>query len=282
MPQQAPFVLADSRMAIIGAGHLGQAILGGLIGSTSGVATELSAGNFCVVNPGQAKRDLMAGLYGVSTVSSASQLGPSDIVIVAVRPNVVPQVLDELAQHSWAGDALVVSVAAGVTTEAIEKRLPQGTRVVRAMPNMPLGISMGATGLCAGSCAAPEDLELARQLFASMGEAVAVEEPHMDIVTAISGSGPAYVAAMVAALAEAGEQAGLDRATSEQLALATVEGTGAYMRVHELGAQETCDKICVPGGTTEAAISAMEEAGFSESLKKGVQAAIARAQELGA
>ena len=283
MPQGDLFIdLRDARIALVGAGSMGQAILAGLIGATSGSAVELSARNFYVVNPSASKRELVEGLYGIRTCQSAAELPACDIVIVAVRPSVVPEVLDQIAQHEWAGSALYISVAAGVTTSSIEAALPEGTRVVRAMPNIPLRISLGATGLCAGAHAIRQDLDLAVDLFASMGQAVAVEEAQIDTVTAISGSGPAYVAALVAALAQAGEEAGLDHDTAEALARATAEGTGAYMRAYHLGAQETVDEICVPGGTTEAAMAAMEAAGYSDSLKKGVRAAIARARELGA
>ena len=274
--------LHDASIALVGAGHLGQAMLAGWLGATSGIATQLSARNFQVVNPSQGKRELIQNMYGVSCVDHVSKLEPCDIVVMAVKPQVLPQVLAEMGGFAWMVDALVVSVAAGVTTATIQQPLPATTRVVRAMPNVPLRVSLGATGVCAGQNVADGDVETVRQLFASIGEAVTVREDQMDAVTAVSGSGPAYIAALVDAMAQAGVQAGLDEEAAQTLALATAEGTAVYMRSCGLSARETCDQICVAGGTTEAALKAMEAAGFTQAMHEGVQAAVARSKELGA
>lgn len=277
-------VLASSsaRVAVIGGGKMGEAILGGWIKAQSGAAAPWSAACFTVVEPNDGRREYLQAEYGVRCVADAAEAGSADMFLLAVKPQVMPAVLPGIAALPGAGEALFVSIAAGLSTSKLESQLPEGAHLVRVMPNVALLVEKGATTLCAGSCAAREELSFVRDLFGCIGDAFIVDEDQMDITCAINGSGPAYAAAMVEALASAAAQAGLDAGLAERLAAQTVFGAGALMAERGQTAEETRIAVSSPGGTTLAALAAMEEGGFSESLAAGVRAAIARSKELGA
>lgn len=273
---------ADARIAVVGGGKMGEAIMGGWIAAASGAAAAWDASCFTVVNPGQARRNYLAESYGVACVEDASMLSGADIVLLAVKPQVMPSVLAQLSTLRFTGEALCISIAAGLSTSKLEAQLPAGTHVVRTMPNTPLLVGKGATTLCPGSAATQAETGFVRDLFACIGDAFVVEESQMDITCAINGSGPAYVAALVEAVAAAGARAGLDAALAERLAAQTAYGTASLMVERGQSAERTRLDVCSPGGTTLAALDAMREAGFSEALAAGVEAAIRRSKELGA
>lgn len=279
-------ITASTRIAVVGGGKMGEAILGGWIASGKGAAAKLSAESFTVANPGLPRREHLSERYGVACVADACEVERADIVILAVKPQVMMGVLESMAQcGTYAGGAagpLFVSIAAGLSTARLEAALPAGSRVVRTMPNTPLLVGEGATAVCAGAQASTEDVELVRELFACLGVAVVVDEADMDAVGAVSGSGPAYVAAMVEALRDAGAAHGLDAALAEELALQTVLGTAKLVRQTEVSPEEARLAVCSPGGTTLAALAAMDAAGFSQVFAAGVDAAVRRSKELGA
>lgn len=272
--------VAQQDIVIVGGGKMGEAILAGLLDMFANTEEAATGNTLAVVNPGAQRRAYLANTYAVATFASVAEVSSASLAILAVKPQVMPSVLEELAQCAWASNALFISIAAGITTTALEAALPVGAHVVRAMPNTPLLVGHGATALCSGTCASASDINLATDLFGAMGQAVVVEEGHMDAVTAISGSGPAYVAALAEAMAAAGTEAGLDLQLAETLAVATIEGTGALLRETGQGAAQVREAVCSPGGTTLAALQAMEEAGYSQSIGAGVQAAIKRSKEL--
>ena len=269
-----------SRVAIIGGGKMGEAILAGLLHARSGSAALLKTDNLVVVNTGLERRAVLQSRYKVPCVEKIDQLEPCSLVILAVKPQVVPQVLPELANCPWVARAYVLSIAAGISTASIEEALPRGVKVVRAMPNTPLTVGSGITAVCAGSSASSEDALAAQALFEALGQAVVVDESQMDAVTAVSGSGPAYVAALIEAMVQAGEELGLESSVAESLATATVEGTAVLLRKTGQGATQTRLDVCSPGGTTLAALEAMENQGFSRSIVAGVHAAAVRSKEL--
>lgn len=272
------------RFLIVGGGKMGEALMKGWITSTVAPAEAISLNDIEVVNPGSERRDYLERTYGVSCVASTSDVSrPADVVVLAVKPQVMGDVLDEISSNGvLSGDALplFVSIAAGCTTESLEAGLPRGATVVRVMPNMPLSIAAGATGVCAGSLATDAQVGFVAGLFDCLGKAVVVPERDIDAVCAVSGSGPAYVVAMVEALRDAGAAEGLAPELAETLALQTVLGTA--LLVDETGSSlaETRESICSPGGTTLAALDAMREAGFGEVFAAGVRAAVARSKEL--
>lgn len=272
----------SARIAVVGGGKMGEAIMGGWIAAKTGAAAPWDASCFTVVNPGEGRRAYLAETYGVSCVADSSRLTGADIVLLAVKPQVMPDVLSVLSASGFVGDALCISIAAGLSTSKLEGQLPAGTHLVRAMPNTPLLVGKGATTLCPGAHATEGETAFVRDLFACIGEAFVVDEAQMDVTCAINGSGPAYVAALVEAIAAAGARAGLDADLAERLAAQTAFGTASLMLERGQSAEKTRLDVCSPGGTTLAALDAMEKAGFSEAMAAGVDAAIRRSKELGA
>lgn len=279
-------VSETTRIALVGGGKMGEAIMGGWIAADTAPADALRADSFVVANPGRERRGFLTQRYGVACVADACEIDGADIVILAVKPQVMMGVLESIAPlPAYAGAAegpLFVSIAAGLTTSRLEGALPVGARLVRTMPNTPLLVGAGATAVAGGARATDEDVELVRDLFACLGRAFVVDEADMDAVGALSGSGPAYVAALVEALRDAGTAQGLGAALAEELAFQTVRGTAELMHRTGQDAETTRVAVCSPGGSTLAALAAMEEAGFSRSLRAGVAAAVRRSEELGA
>ena len=306
---------SDPTIVMIGAGAMGGAMLNGWIGSGEGVAAALRGANFVVVEPTEEKASRLHGNLGVHAVSSIKDaeasvsdasvagMGKPDIVVLAVKPQVMDGVLEQLRALPWfatdtdgkaAGNdhdrqnvpstpgsfPLVVTIAAGIPTTHFEEMLGRGVRVVRVMPNMPLQVGAGATAVAAGKNATSDDVTLVKALFDCIGSAYVVDESQIDAVCALSGGGPAYVAYLIEALTAAGVTQGLDRVLAESLAAQTVSGTCSLMAERKMSPEEVRRAVCSPGGTTLAALAAMEEGGFERSIDAGVAAAIQRAQEL--
>jgi len=268
------FVL-EGRLAIIGGGRMGEAILAGLLASGS-LAPELAV----VAEPDpQRRRELEFG-HGVECVASALEaVGGAEVVIIAVKPQVIDAVIVELAPGLEG--ALVVSIAAGISIARIESLLPDDTAVVRVMPNTPALVREGMSVISGGSAASAEQVDLVRALFAELGRAVVLEERHQDAAAALSGCGPAYVALFVDALARAGVRQGLTRDVAQSLALQTLRGTVDLIETTGQHPEQVVDAVTSPGGTTAAALEALEGYGFRTAIAEAVSAAVARAKELG-
>lgn len=282
----------DTRIAIIGAGAMGSAILRGWVASTQPPAADLAGASFIVIDPSADKREALASELGVSAygdLDSATRAeGTPDMVLLAVKPQILDGALVDLAASDWFGDArlpLVVSIAAGIKTSQIEGALCGGSanaavHVVRVMPNLPLQVMMGASVIARGAAASTDEAALVCDLFAALGFASQVEESQIDAVCAISGGGPAYVAKMIEDLTSAGVANGLSAELAQQLAITTVGGSFALMDETGIAPEALRKAVCSPGGTTLAALGAMDEGGFSTSIEAGVDAAIERAKEL--
>ena len=274
------------KIAIIGGGKMGEAILKGLLASKLAPADELDAASFVVANPGLERRTYLQQSYGVACVEQAPECGAADVVILAVKPQVMGSVLDSIhktvSKCPAYAQALYISIAAGITTSQLRAQLPEGARVVRTMPNTPLMVGAGITAVVSDGGASCEDVALVQSLFACLGTAVLVKECEMDAVCAVSGSGPAYMAAMIEALRDGGVEHGLSPQLATSLALQTMLGTARL--IHETGAspEETRISVCSPGGTTLAALEAMNARDFSGTIQAGVAAATKRSKELGA
>lgn len=267
-------------ICIIGCGKMGEAILTGWIHARTGEAAHLTPADFLVAGHSTERCDQIARRHAVHVQQGLEGVGAADSIVLGVKPQVLPDILEELAPQIANSPHLVISIAAGIPTAAIEAALPAGTRVVRAMPNTPLQIGEGATAVAGGATATPADVQLVCDLFACLGMAIKVHEGQMDAVGAISGAAPAYFSALVEALASAGAHVGLPASTCE--ALLVQSGLGTFQMMRETGQTpaETRMAVCSPGGTTLAALAAMDEAGFAESIDAGVQAALHRAKEL--
>lgn len=277
--------MAEARIALIGGGKMGEAIMGGWMSADAAPAGALSARNFVVANPGGERRAYLQERYGVACVADAREIDRADVVVLAVKPQVMMGVLESIAHlpayEGGSGGPLFVSIAAGLSTARLQAALPPGARLVRTMPNTPLLVGAGVTAVVGGSAATHDDVELVRSLFSCLGTACVVEEDAIDAVGALSGSGPAYVAAFVEALRDAGAACGLDPALAESLAFETVRGTAELMARTGQDAETTRVAVCSPGGSTLAALAAMEQAGFAPAVEAGLEAAVRRSKELG-
>jgi pyrroline-5-carboxylate reductase len=261
-------------IAFIGGGNMASALIQGLLqrGTTTPerlLVTDVSAESLTALH----------ARHHVAISGDNLRACASDVIVLAVKPQVFPTLLPQLAPR-LRSESLVISIAAGVPLPAIEAQLP-AARVVRAMPNTPALVSAGATALAAGTRANAADLALAREIFASVGEVVEVPEAQMDAVTSLSGSGPAYVFLLVEALAEAGAQLGLPGETAALLARQTVFGAGQLLQAGTETAGELRRRVTSPGGTTAAGITALEANGFRAAVLACLQAACARGAELG-
>lgn len=274
--------LREGRVCFVGCGKMGEAMLAGWMASEDASAAALRKRGFCVVVPHEARARELAERYGVDAFASAEQT-PSDVsfIILAVKPQMMGEVLPLLAASPAfeQGLPLVLSIAAGTPCARIESSLPAGTPVVRAMPNMPLLVQEGATVVARGAWATDADAAFVDALFCALGTSQVVEEGQMDAVCALSGGGPAYFAHLAECLARAGVEAGLAPVLSDALARQTLAGTGAYLAQEDVSLADLRASVCSPGGTTLAALAAMEDA-MSETAMRGVPAAISRAKEL--
>ena len=262
---------------IVGGGRMGQAIAQGIL-RIDGV----SADNLTVANPGREKREHIAAELGVRTVASASAGMPASCVILAVKPAKVPEVCAELVDAGIDAATLVISIAAGVSTSKISYVLGADVPVVRVMPNTPLLCGCGMSAVSAGSVASEQDCEFVRALFASMGQAIIVDESEQDIVCAVSGSGPAYFELFAETIAQTASSLGMRYEDARELILQTMLGTARLVIETGQSLPDAIDAVSSPGGTTVAALDAMRAAGIEEALKDGVAAAAPRSKELGA
>ena len=272
--------LVGIRMGFIGAGNMAEAIAGGLLAGES-----LAPGNATIIaaDPDPVRRELFAKRGMKVTADNNAVLAAADVVILAVKPEVVDDVLRQLSGVD-AGRHLFVSICAGITTGRIEELLPKGSRVVRAMPNTPLLVGQGAVGLCRGAHATDDDLQLACALFAAAAPVIVPlqDEQLLDAVTAVSGSGPAYVFYLTEQMIAAGIAEGLEPDDARQLAVGTVIGAGALMaREPDVDPAELRRKVTSPGGTTQAAVEHLEQAGAGADLVAAIRRAAERSRELG-
>lgn len=266
---------APGAITVIGGGRMGEAIIKGLIDSG-----KVRADAFTVVEPSDARRQALSSEYRVrATDDGADAVTDADIVLLAVKPQVIADVVASLAPSI--GDALVISIAAGISCARLESLLGSGKRVVRVMPNTPAMVGSGMSVVSGGDEASEHDVALVVDLFASIGHAIALDERYQDAATAISGSGPAYVALFVDSLARAGVRQGLTREIAEELARKTLVGTIDLLEGTGMHPQQLVDGVSSPGGTTIAAIEALEAGGFRTSISAAVSAAVKRSKELG-
>ena len=259
-------------LQLIGGGRMGEALLGGLLR-----AGTVAAGNIRVVEPVAARRKELADRY--PGVDLATEPGPAEGTVVAVKPNDVPAACRALAV---AGSGRVLSIAAGVTIAALEGALAPATPVVRAMPNTPALVGVGASAIAGGTRATDDDLAWAEQLLGAVGTVVRVKEPLLDAVTGLSGSGPAYVVLVAEALIEAGVLAGLPRDVSVALSVQTLLGAATLLADGTDGPEALRAAVTSPGGTTAAGLRTLEQHGVRAAFLEAVAAATERSRQLGA
>lgn len=265
----------DKKIGFIGGGNMAEAFIKGLLDAGA------KKKNISFFEPFAARRDHIEECYGVTNAPSNQDLVQgSDIVVLAIKPQIVREVLSAL-DGTFGRDTLLISILAGVHTHTLENLLGGAPRVVRAMPNTPALVGAGAAAVCAGEYAEVGDLDLACELFHAVGTVVQVSESQLDAVTGLSGSGPAFVYTFIEALAAGGVQEGLRLDVAHELAVQTV--LGAALLVKESGEHPALlrEKVCSPGGTTIAAVRVLEERGLRASLMDAVGVATRRSKELG-
>jgi pyrroline-5-carboxylate reductase len=218
--------------------------------------------------------------YGVEAEESVEGLARDvEIIIISVKPYQVAEVLSEL-KPALHGQHLLISVAAGISTGFIESNCPEGTRVIRVMPNTPAFVGEGMTALCKGAHATADDLLAAERIFSAIGKTALIEEKGMDAATAVSGSGPAYMFRIIDSLAEGGVACGLDRETSQLLAAQTMLGAALMVLSGRKSPEELVREVTTPGGTTEAGLQTMDRRDLRGTLVETVKSAASRSKEL--
>lgn len=269
-------MLTGRQIGFIGGGNMAEALLAGLL--RKGLATP---DRLVASEPLASRRELLRRNFGIAvTAENQAAVRGAEIVVLCVEPQVLDDVLREVSPQLHT-NPLLISVAAGYPLSRMRHHLPDVTRLVRAMPNTPSAIGEGVTAMSLVPGLASEDLETARQLFESVGIAVAVEERLLDAVTGLSGSGPAYVFAMIEAFADGGVLAGLPRPTAQLLAAQTVAGAACMVLEQAEHPAVLKDRVASPGGTTIAGLSQLEQGRLRATLISAVEAATQRSQELG-
>jgi len=267
---------ADSgKVSILGAGRIGESLLAGLLSSGWRSPAEV------VVTARRPERVAeLASRYAVpATLSNRDAVAGASLVVVAVKPQDIDSLLEEIGSLLEPAQT-VLSVAAAIPTSAIERRFARPIPVVRAMPNAPATVHEGIAGICAGTHATEQNIALAEEALAHLGAVVRVPERYMDAVTAVSGSGPAYFALLAEAMIEAGILLGLSRETSTQLVVQTMLGTAKLLRDEKMHPVELREAVTSPGGTTIQAIRELEQAGVRAAFLNAIQAAMERSREL--
>lgn len=277
--------MADSlpSLAFLGAGSMGGAILRGVV--ASGIRID---GGITATNRTAEKAEAFEGLEGVTSIALAERpdgnveaAAGARIVLVGVKPAMVPDLLHEIAPH-LAADAIVVSVAAGVTLQTFADVLGTDARVIRSMPNTPSTVRKGVTGLAAGAAATADDLSLVRRLFETVGAVVEVPESQIDALSTISGSGPAYVYLLIEEFTKAAVGMGFEDADARLMVEQTFIGATALLDASGEDPAELRRRVTSPKGTTERAVAVLQDAHLERTFSDAAAAALARAKELAA
>jgi pyrroline-5-carboxylate reductase len=270
-------VAANKRIAILGAGKIGESLLAGLLSSGWRKPSDI-----VVTGRREERLQELVERYGVEAMLSNSEaVADAGLVVISVKPQDFDVLLGEVG-GLLTPEQTVLSVAAAIPTAQIEARLAPGVPVVRSMPNAAALVHEGMAGLCGGAHAGAEHLDLAEDVLSHLGAVARVPEAYMDAVTAVSGSGPAYFALLAEAMIEAGILLGLGRETSTQLVVQTMLGTAKLLRDEQMHPVELREAVTSPGGTTIRAIRELEQAGVRAAFLNAIQAAMERSRELAA
>ena len=270
-------MLNDKKIAIIGSGNMGEALVSGLIVSESSEPKNIICTDIREEKLDEIRRD-----YGVrTTTDNLKAVAESDVIVYAVKPQIIAAVLKETSEKLDMSK-LVISIAAGVPLAAIESCLDKDLRLIRVMPNIAASVKEAASAIAAGAHATREDIDLAMAIFNSIGKSIFLKENYlMDAITGLSGSGPAYIFLIVDALADAGVKMGLARQEALFLSTQTVLGAAKLLLETQEHPSQLKDKVTSPGGTAIAGLATLEEGGLRTTLIHAVEAATNRSKELG-
>jgi len=268
--------MKNRKIGMLGTGNMASALVRGLLSSKTLSPDQIRGSDVRAEHLAELEQK-----YGIKTTTNNSELlAWANVVVLAVKPQVIDRVLDQVA-GDFNSDTLVISVAAGVPIRSIEARLPAGARVLRAMPNTAAIALAGATGVAPGTRATPEDVKFTKALFDAVGRTVVLDESLIDAVTGLSGSGPAYIMLIIEALADGGVKVGLHRETALLLAAQTVYGSAKLLLETGEHPGRLKDMVTSPGGTAIAGLHTLESGGLRRTLIDAVEVATKRAVELG-
>ena len=263
------------RICVLGAGKAGEALVAGLLSSGWAKPADIVA-----TARHQERIDELSKRYGIEgTLDNAAAVRGAQVVVIAVKPQDIEVLLGDVGVTLETSQT-VLSIAAAIPTELIERHVGDGIPVVRAMPNAPVTVHEGMSGVTGGAHATEEHLALAEEVLGSVGRSVRVDEAYMDAVTAVSGSGPAYFALLAESMIEAGILLGLSREVSTDLVVQTMLGTAKLLRDEKMHPVELREMVTSPGGTTISAIRELEQAGVRAAFLNAIQAAMKRSREL--
>ena len=273
--------METKQIAILGTGSMGKAILSGML------AAGTSPANVRVTTNSKASADAISSNHGVQatalesdSAANSSAAKDADLVILAVKPNMILETLKEVAAV-LKPDCLVISVAASITTAAMEEQLSGNAAVVRAMPNTPSVVGLGVTGISKGSNVLAKQLDLAVELFASVGKVLVVDESKIDALSTISGSGPAYVFYFAEKLITAAKSLGFSESEASLMVKETFLGSATLLATSSSSPEELRQQVTSPNGTTMQATGRFDAADLERVFIEATEAALARAKELG-
>ncbi|MDH4027393.1 MAG: pyrroline-5-carboxylate reductase [Nitrospirota bacterium] len=262
------------KIGFIGGGNMAEAIIKGVRGQESGVRREI-----LVSEPREDRRKFLEQSYGIKTTESNKQIVTScDIIILAVKPQNMDTVVDEISPDIME-DKTVVSIAAGITLPYLSSKL-KTKKLIRVMPNTPALVQKGMTVMSLCECFDEKDMAVVREIFMSIGEVLTLPEKYMNAVTAVSGSGPAFIALFVESMIDAGVKLGLNEDNARSLAVQTAIGTASLLD-NGISPSKLREMVTSPGGTTAAGLRAFEEKGLKETVFAAIEAARNRSVELG-
>lgn len=267
--------IKGKKVGFLGAGNMGEAMIKGLL--QAGLVPPAS---IAATDVRRERLDQIVKQYGIRAAKSNPALvTESDVVILAVKPQIMASVLHEIGASI--DGRLLISIAAGIPTRTLRAHLGRPARLIRVMPNTPALVLEGVTAIARAEGLEAGDLEIAQELFGAVGRVVVLDEDALDAVTGLSGSGPAYVAIVIESLADGGVKMGLDRATAMTLAAQTVLGSAKLILDTGAHPGQLKDMVSSPGGTTIAGIAALEEGGVRRTFINAVERATQRSRELG-
>ena len=265
----------DKTIGIAGVGKMGEALVKGLV-----VGRVVPPARIRVSDALPHRSKEIAAKYAVQAVPSTSKLAEAaDILVLAAKPKDMPALLDSVAGHTRKG-ALVITLAAGVRTAFVERILGPNVHVVRIMPNLACAVGEGATAFALGKTATEHEALIVEEIFGAIGRVTMVEEPMLDAVTGLSGSGPGFIAALAHSMIEGGVRSGLPREVAYKLVLQTMKGTAELLLIDGLEPMQLFRMVATPNGTTEAGWAVMERRGVPPAISDGIVAASKRAAEL--
>lgn len=263
------------KFGFLGSGKMAEAILSGMLQSELASPDEVIA-----CDTSAERRERMGTEYAVATTTCAAEMILAcDVIILAVKPQVVEAVLGSV-RELFTKEQLVISIAAGKKLEFLRQQCGPQPRLCRVMPNLPLMACEGMSAFCLEDDALDEDRELITQIFGSSGAVLELDEGHFDAVTALSGSGPAFVAYMLGALVDGAVKLGLPQESARLLAEQTLIGTGIYLQESGREINEFIEAVCSPQGTTEAGMKVLKSSNLAETLEQTLAAAAQRSREL--